>query len=168
MSEGYHSSFVEYVVENYDDSTCILEIGAGLHSTKVFAEKYKVYSVESKQQFINAYHDNYIHVPLDLATQWYKPDVLHDALPDDYDLLILDGPEGLYRPPMVLPDKMVVRYGFYTISWPFIKKDVPIIVDDTNRPHQELKVVAALKGEGYEIDIREGFTVCTPSRKTEN
>jgi len=158
------SSYIKHVIENFSKETIILEIGAGHRSTKQFSDHFdKIYSIEHNERFIGHYSSSYIHVKLDDQTKWYDIDTFREKLPKDYDLLILDGPPGGYRP----NDRSVVgkkfRYGFCD-SFPDIKKDITIIVDDTHRPWKELEVVEFLKDNGYKTETKEGFTICIPKK----
>ena len=84
------SAYIDYVKENYGPETVLLEIGAGHRSTKAFAEHFnKMYSVEHNPRFCNLYHDNYLQIPLDVDG-WYNSEKFDAAIPDDYDLVILD------------------------------------------------------------------------------
>ena len=162
--EQYTSSYVEFVCNNFNASTRILEIGAGYHSTNVFSKYFaKVHSIENNQDFIGLYNSNYIHCELNPITGWYENDQLRSALTFDYDLIILDGPEGLYRPPFLLPPLMVVRAGFFYISWPLWKKGIPIIIDDTDRPWIEKGLAQLISREGYQLISHNGFSLLIPN-----
>lgn len=157
-----NSDFVDYVVSNFSQSEVVLEFGAGLGSTKTFSEYFsKVYSVENNKKYCDLYNSNYLHVPLD-ANGWYNNQELEKVLPTDYSLLILDGPLGGYDSPFVKDQFKVFRSGFFRVSWDLIKKDVVIIVDDTDRDWHERDVVSFLSDSGYQCVKHKTFFVCTP------
>lgn len=152
------SAYIDYVKENYGPETVLLEIGAGHRSTKAFAEHFnKMYSVEHNPRFCNLYHDNYLQIPLDVDG-WYNSEKFDAAIPDDYDLVILDGPVGGFDRPFVKMADKVFRMGFTRHN---IKR-VDIIVDDTCRQWYEKDVVKFLEGNGYECGDTEYYTICKP------
>jgi len=154
--------FIKYVVNNYSPDEIILEIGAGYGSTKTFSEYFhKMYSVENNHKYCNLYHDNYLQV--DLAEDgWYDSSKLELVLPDDYTILILDGPLGGCDPPFIKKDDKPFRSGFFRKSWDLFKKDVPIIVDDTDRDWHERDVVSFLENNNYECEKKGNFHLCLP------
>ena len=155
---------IPYIVENYTRQTVLLEIGAGLNSTRVFSQYFnKMYSIEDNPKYINIYHDNYIHVRKDNSTGWYEGSMFSELIPTDYDLIFLDGPMGGYDPPF--NNTRPFRFGFCEINWKDIKKDVTIIVDDTVRPWRERSVVEFLSKNGYSVEDHGQFTVCTPEKQ---
>jgi hypothetical protein len=161
--DEYFSSYVSFVVKSFPPSSSVLEIGAGLHSTKDFSQYFReIHSVESNPDFVGLYDSNYIYCPVDDITGWYDDKRLEQQITFEYDLIILDGPEGLFRPPFTLPPMKVVRGGFYYLNWDLWKKDVPIIVDDTHRPWVERELVHLIVKEGYKATIFEGFTLLEP------
>lgn len=162
------SDYIKYVIDNFPKNSCILEIGAGHRSTKAFATHfYKLYSIEHNRKFIGHYNSNYIQISLNQKTGWYNAKQFSENLPQDYDLLILDGPPGGHDPRFSDDEQpnrdKDFRHGFCE-SFSFIKKDVIIIVDDTHRNWKELEVVDFLKQQGYETKVFKGFTVCTPKQ----
>jgi len=159
-----NDTFIPYATETYSRDLTLLEIGAGLHSTRVFSQYFtKMYSIENNSRFENIYHDNYIHIDLDPKTGWYNKKDFESRIPKDYDLIFLDGPAGYCGfTGMISSEKRPFRLGFCEISWDVIKKDVPIIVDDIWRDWRERDVVKFLKDKGYECTDYEKFSVCEP------
>jgi len=104
----------------------ILELGSGDGTHRLSKSFDSVVSIEHDEKYITEYS---IHVPLapykdphfTEASWWYDPVKLKKALPNDYDLIIVDGPKGNQG-----------RAGFYTYLDLF-KVDVPILFDDVYR-----------------------------------
>lgn len=156
-----NDTFIPYAIENFSRDLILLEIGAGLHSTRVFSKYFKkMYSIENNSRFENIYHNNYIHVDIDPQTGWYKKEDFESRMPNDYDIIFLDGPVGGHNPPFT--DQRPFRFGFCEVTWDVIKKDVTIIVDDIWRDWRERKVVSFLKEKGYLCKNYEKFAVCEP------
>jgi len=83
-----NDTFIPYATETYSRDLTLLEIGAGLHSTRVFSQYFtKMYSIENNSRFENIYHDNYIHIDLDPKTGWYNKKDFESRIPKDYDLI---------------------------------------------------------------------------------
>ena len=157
------SAYIDYVKNNYDKNSVLLEVGAGHRSTKAFSDYFdKMYSVEGNVAFENIYHNNYIHVDIE-GNGWYNTEQFRDRLPEDYDFITFDGPAGGFDPPFVKNGERPYRFGLCSLSWNAIKKDVDIIVDDTSRDWWERDVVEFLKNNGYRCEeIDNLFTVCKP------
>lgn len=151
--------FINYVNNNYPKDLTVLEIGAGYNSTSLFYKNFKkIYSIENNKKFINLYHNNYIHIELDKDTGWYDADDFREKIPNDYDIIVLDGPLGGHSKPLDSPKPF--RLGFCEISWDAIRKDVPIIVDDIDRDWREKKIVEFLESDGYNCECRKQFAIC--------
>ena len=130
----------EWICENVKEGATVLEVGAGEVSTKFFSERYKVYSIEQASEWVGTYDNvNYIHAPLNDG--WYSLEHLQN-LPQDYDLLLIDGPVGGNR------RKILDHIDLFNIKNNFI------IVEDTYRP-LEREIVNSLVANGKEI-ILEG------------
>jgi len=116
----------EWIINNLPHGSTILELGSG-NGTKELVKYYKVYSVEQDEKWMNLVpQSNYIYGSLkeyDYANNhsccWYDDSIL-DKLPKEYDLLIIDGPVGNNR-------------GNFIHFMDYFKKDVPYVIDDTNR-----------------------------------
>ena len=96
----------------------LLELGSGWGSSE-FSKHYTVYSVEHNPRWLGKYNTHYIHVPI--KNKWYDPVILKAKLPDNYDLILVDGPPGF-----------IGRHGFCTYLDLF-KTDLPIVFDDIHR-----------------------------------
>ncbi len=96
----------------------LLELGSGWGSGQ-FSEHYTVYSIKHDRKWLGKYNTNYIYAPI--RGRWYDPVILKEKLPDNYDLILVDGPPG-----------PIGRHGFCTYLDLF-KTDLPIIFDDVHR-----------------------------------
>ena len=152
---GMRADFIPWVINNIPHKKNIIELGAGLTSTRVFNDFYNLYSIEHNEKYINIYKGvNYIHAPL--KNEWYDPDIIERMLPDDYDCIVVDGPPGM------LNNNNQIRYGFIK-NIQLFKQDVPIIFDDTDREGWgEVKAVNKLEEMGFNITKYDTFTVCQP------
>jgi len=108
----------DWIVKNFPENSVILELGSG-SGTKELVKKYKVYSVEHDETWVGFEpKSNYIFSPL--VNGWYDTEILKKEIPQDYDLLLIDGPPGGLR-----------KNIFKNLN--LFKKDITIIIDDTNR-----------------------------------
>jgi hypothetical protein len=107
----------------------IVELGSGT-GTNLLASEYKVYSVEDNEEWVGYCGDsNYIYAPLvelksDKLLCWYDPEVLKKSLPEEYDLLLIDGPFGERG-----RDGLIENLELF-------RTDIPIVIDDTIRDHE--------------------------------
>lgn len=112
----------DWILENIPTGSTILELGSG-NGTKELVKFYNVYSVEHDIRWVDLVpKSNYIHAPL--VDGWYDIEVLKEKLPISYDLLLIDGPIGENR-------VNIMRY------YDMFNKNVPIIIDDTNRENDK-------------------------------
>lgn len=108
----------------------IVELGSG-NGTNRLVDEYSVHSVEDDDKWIGYCEgSNYIHAPLvslgedEEAPNWYDPEVLRTSLPDDYSLILVDGPAGEKGRDGLLKHLELFR------------TDVPFVIDDTLREHE--------------------------------
>lgn len=102
----------------------VLELGSGF-GTKVLVKSFTVYSVEQSAQWVgHCPESNYIYAPI--VNGWYDRNVLAEQLPKEYDILIIDGPGGTGR------SKFLDNLDLFPLL-----NQVPIIVDDANRPEEK-------------------------------
>ena len=146
------------------EGSTILELGSGL-GTGYLSQHYTMYSIENYHEWIDKYKSTYIHAPIksydsvwtapDLPgehgkpqTGWYDPSLLIGNLPEKYDLILVDGPNGLFG-----------RGGFLKHLESF-NTNVPIVFDDVNRePELQLmiKIAAALNKKYEFVDRFTGY-----------
>ena len=124
-------------MRNIVPSGTLLEFGSG-RATEIFSKHYKVYSVEENSEWLNKYASTYIHAPI--KDGWYDRTILEKELPDNYDVILVDGPtspESLGR--------QNIRQQFLTHIDLFNTK-VPIFVDDIHR-EAEASLLDSLSNE---------------------
>ena len=113
-----------WILNNLPEGSIILELGSG-SGTVELAKHYKVYSIEHDAKWAGlAGGSTYIHAPLVEydGYSWYDIDQIKELMPKEYDLILVDGPPGT-----------IGREGFlHNIG--LFKTDIPIIIDDSNRP----------------------------------
>lgn len=137
----------EWIYENLPHGSTILELGSG-NGTKELVKYYNVVSIEENEKWVDVVPESkYIYAPLmrypyvnNHSCCWYDESCLLE-LPDNYDLLIIDGPVGNNR-------------GNFIHFMDYFKKDVPYVIDDTNRggdKEMALKVAEKLNKEIIEI-----------------
>lgn len=144
--------FYKFIVENFNPGLKILELGSGT-GTKLLSELYIMYSIEDEISYINSQPTTYFYAPYKqynsdwVAPQnipeqngWYNPDYLLN-LPTDYDLILVDGPNGSKG-----------RAGFLK-HLNLFKTNVPIIFDDVYRVPEMmlLEKVASALNKTYEL-----------------
>jgi hypothetical protein len=129
----------EKIKELIPVGSTVLEFGSGT-GTSELAKHYTMYSVESNSEWVGKFESNYIYAPIkyydDVYTKpdivdggakyekgWYDISEIQKNLPDKYDLILVDGPEG----------KKHGRGGFFKHIEAFKCNSVPIIFDDVNR-----------------------------------
>ncbi len=112
----------DFIRSVLSDGKVLLELGSGWTSGQ-FSQYYTVYSIEHSVRWLGKYNTNYLYVPI--KNKWYNPDILREKLPDNYDLILVDGPPGF-------TGSTTNRHGFYTYLDLF-KTDLTIIFDDVHR-----------------------------------
>ena len=129
MNEGAFGGYAiseemyDWILENLPKGKTILELGSGKGTVKL-AEHYKVYSIEDDRRWLGyAEKSTYIYAPIIKYKKykWYDIKRIKLFMPRDYDLLLVDGPQGY-----------IGREGFLNNIGLF-KMDIPIIIDDTQR-----------------------------------
>jgi hypothetical protein len=144
---GITKELFDWFLNNIPFGGKVLELGAGHVSTKYLSERYIVYSVEDKSQFLNIYHNNYIHAPIDPNTNWYSVDSLVDRLPLEYDCILVDGPAGEGN-----------RWGFY-LNIDLFNNNIPIVIDDTWRKAERNLLTSLARKVGRPYMMFENFGV---------
>jgi len=139
---------LDWILENIPEGSTILELGSG-YGTRELVKRYNVYSVEHDEKWMDiAEGSNYIYAPL--KDGWYDVDYLNGKLPENYDLLLIDGPPNIYR-------------GNFVNHYDLFQNVKKIIVDDTHR-NDDSKIVELIVGknecvfEEYNSE-RKKFTV---------
>jgi hypothetical protein len=141
---GGHSITEEmysWITKVLPEGKTLLELGSG-RATELFTQKYKVYSVEDDPYWVDATESTYIYAPL-VNDEWYDADILKAELPEEYDLLLVDGPRTQDRRLHILKHLDLFR------------KDVPWIFDDVNQPKNLDTFLKAAEMTGREYLIVE-------------
>lgn len=138
----------------FPEGGTVVEFGGG-ESTLELVKHYDVYCVEDNEKYLDLTPEaTYIHAPLvqyrdkilEFSPCWYDRDVLGSKLPEEYDFIILDGPET---------PEAYGRYGAARYK-ELLNLDVPILIDDLQDPHIYITalMLARAKGlEGFKIQI---------------
>lgn len=145
------------------EGSTILELGSGA-GTGYLSKHYKMYSIENYEEWINKYNSTYIYAPIKYYNDewtapnlpgekgrsqigWYDVDIIKSNLPDKYDLILVDGPNGTFG-----------RGGFLK-HLDLFNTNIPIIFDDINREEKELMIkVSEAIGRPYkELDKYTGY-----------
>lgn len=146
-----------YLVENFSKGSTMLELGSG-YGTKKLSEHFNMYSIENYEKFCGLFESYYIHAPIkyydDVYTKpnlpnqkgWYDSYYFEGELPKEYDVILVDGPNGNYG-----------RGGFLK-HLDLFKSDVPIIFDDINREPERLLMEEVAKVLNKKITIIDRVT----------
>ena len=129
-----------WILNNIPKGKTILEFGSGTGTIEL-TKHWNVYSVEQNKEWVGkAPKSNYIHAPL--KDGWYDSDIVFNNIPQDYDLIIVDGPAGSDLRPGI--DKY----------WDKFNLNVPLLFDDTHRAkdrNHAIQVAQTLGKEWKEI-----------------
>lgn len=122
---GITKELKNWIWQNIPKGETIVDLGAGLVSTRVLSKRYNLISVEDNIDYIGLYSKvSYIHAEIDPNTKWYS--LKSDQLPNEFKLLIIDGPSG-----------SDLRSNILQCDW-ILKRTNAIIVDDTWRESERL------------------------------
>ena len=154
------------------DGSTILELGSGDGSTQYLSQFYKVYSVESEENWVGKYNSTYIYCPLKeikptkhfaKSVVWYDPEKIKIEIPKiKYDFLLIDGPAGAEN-----------RGGLYKYRHTF-NFDVPIIFDDTNRTPDNFlaRAISSYSNKKciftFDLQSRKQFSLIFPNKELIN
>jgi hypothetical protein len=122
---GITKNLRNWIWKNIPKGETVVELGAGLVSTRILRKRFTLFSVEENLDFVGLYSNvTYIHAEINSTTNWYslKP----EQLPQKFNLLIIDGPSGSH-----------LRRNILQCDWIFERAQT-IIVDDTWRESERL------------------------------
>jgi hypothetical protein len=143
---GITEPLFQWIRAHLPDGKHILELGSGDVSTWYLSAHYRLTSVEDNLAFLNKYPSTYIYAPI--VDGWYSLGALRAHLPQDYDLILVDGPTG-----------SEIRRGFLSNFFLF-RYDVPIIFDDTWRqPERDMALELAHKRVRQVEDYKDFIAV---------
>ena len=133
----------EWICNNIPKGSTILEFGSGTGTIEL-TKHYTVYSVEQNPKFIGlAEKSNYIHAPI--KNQWYDSEIVFDNIPNQYSLLLVDGPLGSQF-------RNNIKH-----HWDKLNTDVPIIMDDTHRESELNFAKETAKTLNKDLKIIDGW-----------
>jgi len=159
---------IEWIHMHVPFGSTILELGSGA-GTEVLSEHYEMFSIEHDPQWIGQYNSTYIHAPLvggrgkaHRNGGWYDTAVLARKMPHEYDMILIDGPPARIAGLGVGPGRAAFLDNFN-----MFRHDVPILLDDTNRPVERVlrdSLASILQCEWEEFgDSIKRFSVIVPS-----
>jgi hypothetical protein len=157
-------SCYEFIKKTLPKGSTILELGSGI-GTDYLSKHYKMYSIENYLEWVDKYDSTYIFAPIEfyndkwtapdlpgddtsIQSGWYNPELVKNNLPESYDLILVDGPNGSFG-----------RGGFLKHIDMF-NTNVPIIFDDINRECEMqlmIKVAEHIKRKYYILDDKTGY-----------
>lgn len=126
----------------------VLELGSGSGSATLVNKSWveSVHSIEHDPEYVGKHPGvNYIHAPI--VNGWYDTRVLREQLPEQYDVILVDGPPGA-----------IGRGGLFS-NLDLFDTTKPMVFDDVHRqPEQELIFkVARYLDNNYSIHVlRDG------------
>lgn len=121
----------QWIEENIPFGQNIVELGSGEGSSRI-SKNYELWSIEHNETWLHTSSSNYIHaeiIPYSVNGSegfWYNPEKIKQALPKEYDLLIIDGP-----PSTVGREGVLVHHELF--SWSGY-----VLIDDTHRSQDKL------------------------------
>lgn len=133
---AFDIAVIKWIHAHIPVGSTILEFGSGA-GTEILGKHYRIFSVEHDLRWVGKYDSTYIHAPLTGGRGkahrggWYDIDILKRELPSEYDIILVDGPPARIAGLGVGPG----RGGFLT-NFELFRHDVPILLDDTNRPEE--------------------------------
>ncbi len=87
---GIERVVFDFIRSRIPEGATVVELGAGLVSTKALSRFYNLYSVEHNPEYLWLVDGtNYIYAPL--VDGWYDRNILKACLPLKYDLVLVDG-----------------------------------------------------------------------------
>jgi len=170
-------SCFNFIKEILPEGKTILELGSG-YGTDALSKHYNMISVENQKEWVGVYKSKYLYVPIknyhdpriiftpefgsvdnfppdlpgdDSPKQkgWFDHEILKEKLDGlDYDLILIDGPNGL-----------IGRGGFLKYINLF-NTQVPMIFDDINRESERqlmIKISKLLNKPYKELDKNTGY-----------
>lgn len=157
-------SCYNFIKDTLPWGSTILELGSGV-GTMHLAKHYKMYSIENYKEWVDKYESTYIHAPIkyyddewttpdlpgegmDRQKGWFDPEIVAANLPEEYDAILIDGPNGMFG-----------RGGFLK-HLELFNTDVLLIFDDINRESEMelMKAVSEKIGRPYIcLDDKTGY-----------
>jgi len=131
-----------WIRNHLPEGSTILEFGSG-KGTVELTKHYNVYSVEQDSRWVGlAEKSKYIYAPI--KDGWYDTDILFKNMPDEYDLILVDGPKGSGN------------RGGLANHWDKLNTNVAIVMDDTDRAKEFSFALESSKTLGKKIEFLSG------------
>lgn len=90
---GIEKVTFDYITNSVKHGSTMVELGAGVVSTREFSKIFNLYSVEQDIKYCGIYQNvKYIHAPL--VNGWYNIEILNKELPLQISCIFVDGPAG--------------------------------------------------------------------------
>ena len=121
----------QWIEENIPFGSNIVELGSG-HGSIRLAENYQLWSIEHDETWLGISSGTYIYAeitPFSINNQkgyWYNPEKVKNSLPEQYALIIIDGPPSTIGRNGILAHQEIFKWDCY------------VMVDDTHRPEDKL------------------------------
>lgn len=136
-----------WILDNIHKGDTIVELGSG-YGTIELCKFFNVYTIEHDKKWLYKTHNAY-YVYAPLKDGWYDVNKIITSLPDHYSLLIVDGPPGILNKNK--NQKIEIRSGFYD-NFDIFRKDIPIIIDDSNRDLDRILIGRIMERYHYNIE----------------
>jgi hypothetical protein len=140
LSTGWMISqeLFDWILQNLPARSTIVELGSG-DGTAYLTQHFTVHSVEHDPAWIGRAPDAR-YIPASIVRydnfQWYDAQIVRRLLPSSYDLLLVDGPPG-----------RIGREGLLH-HFDLFRHDVPVLIDDCNRPSEYALLLALAERTG--------------------
>lgn len=147
----------DFIRKILPDGKTILEFGSGW-TTSQFLKYYNVISIEHDREYATKQGNNHKLYLAELKDGWYDPAIVAEALRNQYDLILVDGPPNIGRTGLI---KNLLLFNGAKCN---------ILFDDVNRDRDRQAMEAFCKKHGYSYKIFPGgekdFAYCVQTRET--
>jgi hypothetical protein len=135
-----------WILENIPQGSNIIEVGSGA-GTMELSKHYETYSLEHQERFTRLAPKAH-YILAEIVDGWYDPEVVFNSLPEEYSLLIVDGPPNI--------DQQKTRDNIAKY-WDKFDTSVPIIMDDTHREDEYNFAIKTAEVLGKEWELIQGW-----------
>ncbi len=144
MGKGFNccDEIIEWIKNNIPKGSTILELGSGKGSTQYLCDDYDLYSIEHEKRWLNKFDSTYIYAPI--KDGFYNTDILKKELPEEYALILVDGP------PRKIDGKKVGRKGFGE-NLDLFNTNCVIMFDDSDRGREKKLIASVCEQLGREV-----------------
>lgn len=128
----------DWITTHFPKGAKIVELGSGTGTIEL-TKLYNVWSIEHDPKYIGVAPTNYVYAPI--ADNWYDPEKIKGNLPEEVDLMLVDGPPATYGRAGVLD------------NLDLFDTDATIVCDDINRPKDKKVFDALVKKLGRKSEV---------------